>query len=79
MTILTRRTVVAGGAAMAELAGNSRPVINTVRIKKLIKRAVRIFIGGDYIRDVVGAIRWVALSGEFIFRIVYGSPVKNNH
>ena len=37
----------AGGAAFT---GNATPIIKKANSKKLIKKVVRVFIGGDYIR-----------------------------
>src|SRR5262245_7887216 len=83
----------AGGAASTELADNIKPMIKMVKKNNGIKKVLRIFIGGDYIRDVqqkkVGAGLPLAAmlredpplptSGEFICYSVYESPAKNNH
>ena len=40
----------AGGAAIAEFAGKAKPITRMAKKKIIMKRALRIFIGGDYIR-----------------------------
>lgn len=44
------------GAALVMLAGMEIPINNKANMNKLIKRVGRIFIGGDYISNIVSAI-----------------------
>ncbi len=42
----------AGGAALTELAESSKPALKTIKKKMGITIVLRIFIGGNYIKDV---------------------------